>query len=36
MPAELKSTSHGRMMILAISNPEQRNAIGPEVYAAGI
>src|SRR5437016_6246089 len=36
MPAELKSTSHGRTMVLAISNPEQRNALGPEVYAAGI
>jgi enoyl-CoA hydratase/carnithine racemase len=36
MPAELKSTSHGRTMVLTISNPEHRNALGPEVYAAGI
>ncbi len=36
MPAELKSTSRGRTMVLAISNPEHRNAIGPEMYAAGV
>lgn len=36
MPAELKSTSHGRTMVLTISNPELRNALGPEMYAAGI
>ena len=36
MPAELKSTSHGRTMVLTISNPEHRNALGPEMYAAGI
>lgn len=36
MPAELKSTSHGQTMVLAISNPEQRNALGPEIYAAGV
>jgi enoyl-CoA hydratase/carnithine racemase len=36
MAAELKSTSHGRTMVLTISNPEHRNALGPEVYAAGI
>jgi enoyl-CoA hydratase/carnithine racemase len=36
MPAELKSTSQGRTMVLTISNPEHRNALGPEVYAAGI
>jgi len=32
----LKSTSRGRTMVLAISNPEQRNALGPEIYAAGV
>jgi enoyl-CoA hydratase/carnithine racemase len=36
MPAELKSASHGRTMVLTISNPEQRNALGPEMYAAGV
>jgi enoyl-CoA hydratase/carnithine racemase len=34
--AELKSTSHGATMVLTISNPEQRNALGPSIYAAGI
>jgi enoyl-CoA hydratase/carnithine racemase len=36
MTAELKSTSQGRTMVLAISNPEHRNALGPEMYAAGV
>lgn len=36
MPAELKSTSQGRTMVLSISNPENRNALGPEMYAAGV
>jgi enoyl-CoA hydratase/carnithine racemase len=36
MPAELKSTSQGHTMVLTISNPEFRNALGPEIYAAGI
>jgi enoyl-CoA hydratase/carnithine racemase len=36
MPAELKSTSQGRTMVLAISNPEQRNALDPAMYAAGV
>lgn len=36
MPAELKSTSRGRTMVLTLSNPEHRNALGPEMYAAGI
>ena len=36
MPAELKSASHGRTMELTISNPEFRNALGPEIYVAGI
>jgi enoyl-CoA hydratase/carnithine racemase len=34
--AELKSTTQGGTMVLTISNPEQRNALGPEMYAAGI
>jgi enoyl-CoA hydratase/carnithine racemase len=36
LPAELKSASQGRTMVLTISNPEQRNALGPEIYAAGV
>ena len=36
MAAELKSASHGRTMVLTLSNPEHRNALGPEMYAAGI
>jgi enoyl-CoA hydratase/carnithine racemase len=36
MPAELKSTSQGGTMVLTIRNPEQRNALGPEIYAAGV
>jgi len=36
MAAELKSTSQGRTMVLTISNPDHRNALGPEMYAAGV
>jgi len=36
MPAELKSATLGRTMVLTISNPELRNALGPEIYAAGV
>ncbi len=36
MSAALKSTSHGQTMVLTISNPEYRNALGPEMYAAGV
>ncbi|MGJ7611490.1 MULTISPECIES: oxepin-CoA hydrolase, alternative type [unclassified Variovorax] len=36
MTAELKSTSEGSTMVLTIANPAQRNALGPEIYAAGI
>lgn len=36
MTAELKSASQGRTMVLTISNPEHRNALGPEIYAAGV
>ncbi|RYG13954.1 MAG: enoyl-CoA hydratase [Burkholderiales bacterium] len=36
MSAAIKSTSHGQTMVLTISNPENRNALGPEIYAAGI
>jgi len=34
--AELRSTSEGATMVLTIRNPEQRNALGPEIYAAGV
>jgi enoyl-CoA hydratase/carnithine racemase len=36
MPASLKSHSHGQTMVLTISNPEHRNALGPDLYAAGV
>lgn len=36
MTASLKSTSEGQTLILTISNPELKNALGPEIYAAGI
>lgn len=35
MGAELKSTSHDRTLVLTLSNPGLRNALGPEMYAAG-
>lgn len=36
MTAELRSTFEGSTMVLTLSNPEHRNALGPEMYAAGI
>jgi enoyl-CoA hydratase/carnithine racemase len=36
MTAQLQSTSHGRTMVLTLSNPGHRNALGPEMYAAGV
>ncbi|MCB4365169.1 enoyl-CoA hydratase [Hydrogenophaga taeniospiralis] len=36
MTASLKSHSHGQTMVLTISNPEHRNALGPDLYAAGV
>jgi enoyl-CoA hydratase/carnithine racemase len=36
MTAEIKSTSQGRTLVLTLSNPEHRNALGPEMYAAGV
>lgn len=36
MSSQLLSTSEGATLILAISNPEHRNALGPEMYAAGV
>ena len=36
MAAELRSASQGQTMVLTISNPEHRNALGPDIYAAGV
>lgn len=36
MAAELRSSSEGRTMVLTISNPDHRNALGPAMYAAGV
>lgn len=36
MTASLKSHSQGATLVLSISNPEHRNALGPEIYAAGV
>ena len=36
MTAELLSTMDGSTLVLTISNPEHRNALGPELYAAGV
>ncbi len=36
MTASLKSHSQGQTMVLTISNPEHRNALGPDIYAAGV
>ena len=36
MNASLKSHSHGQTMVLTISNPDHRNALGPDIYAAGV
>jgi enoyl-CoA hydratase/carnithine racemase len=36
MTAELKRSSDGQTMVLSISNPEHRNALGPDIYIEGI
>jgi enoyl-CoA hydratase/carnithine racemase len=36
MAGALKSTSDGSTLVLTLSNPDERNTLGPEVYAAGI
>jgi enoyl-CoA hydratase/carnithine racemase len=36
MTAQLKSHSQGQTLILTISNPEHRNALGPAMYSAGV
>jgi enoyl-CoA hydratase/carnithine racemase len=36
MAGALKSTSEGGTLVLTLSNPELKNTLGPEIYAAGI
>ena len=36
MAGSLKSTSEGSTLVLTLSNPEARNTLSPEIYAAGI
>ncbi|MDO9358493.1 MAG: enoyl-CoA hydratase [Polaromonas sp.] len=36
MAAALKSTSEGSTLILTLSNPALKNALGPEIYTAGV
>ncbi|MEP6964399.1 MAG: enoyl-CoA hydratase [Polaromonas sp.] len=36
MSGSLKSTSEGGTLILSLSDPQFRNALGPDIYAAGI
>jgi enoyl-CoA hydratase/carnithine racemase len=36
MGGALKSTSEGGTLILTLSNPEFKNALGPQIYAAGV
>ena len=36
MASALKSTRDGGTLVLTISNPEFKNALGPDIYAAGI
>lgn len=36
MTAQLLSQSQGQTLVLTVSNPDFRNALGPEIYAAGI
>ena len=36
MTSALKSTSEGQTLILTISNPGFKNALSPEIYAAGV
>ncbi|RYF83851.1 MAG: enoyl-CoA hydratase [Comamonadaceae bacterium] len=36
MPGELRSHSEGSTLVLTLHNPEQRNALSPEMYTAGV
>jgi len=35
MTAQIKSHSHGQTLVLTLSNPGYRNALGPDMYVAG-
>ena len=36
MGAQLKSETQDQTLVLTLSNPGMRNALGPELYSAGI
>ena len=36
MAGSLKSTSEGNTLVLTLSNPEAKNTLSPEIYAAGV
>jgi len=36
MAAEIRSTAQDQTLVLTLSNPEHRNALGPDIYAAGV
>lgn len=36
MAADLRVTTRGETLILTVSNPEHRNALGPEIYTKGL
>ncbi|MES2980263.1 MAG: enoyl-CoA hydratase [Pseudomonadota bacterium] len=36
MAGALKSTTEGRTLVLTLSDPEHKNALGPDIYAAGV
>jgi enoyl-CoA hydratase/carnithine racemase len=36
MPAELRSRAEGHTLVLTLSNPDHRNALGAEICAAGV
>lgn len=36
MTGQLKSAVHGQTLVLTLSNPTLRNALGPEIYTAGV
>jgi len=36
MTAQLKSHTQGQTLVLTLSNPDYRNALGPQIYSAGI
>jgi enoyl-CoA hydratase/carnithine racemase len=36
MPSELLTERHGPTLVLTLSDPERRNALSPQIYAAGV